>query len=39
MIEHGRQRVGSIKKAFARAAARAAMPEVTPHVLRHTAAT
>lgn len=39
VIEHGRQRVGSIKKAFARTAARAGMPEVTPHVLRHTAAT
>jgi integrase len=39
VIEHSRHRVGSIKKAFARAAARAGMPEVTPHVLRHTAAT
>jgi integrase len=38
VIEYGEQRVKSIKKGFARAAVRAGMPEVTPHVLRHTAA-
>jgi integrase len=39
VIEYDGQRVGSIKKAFARTAERAGMPEVTPHVLRHSAAT
>lgn len=39
VIEFRRRPVGSIKKAFARTAARAGMPDVSPHVLRHTAAT
>jgi integrase len=39
VIEHGRQRVGSIKKAFARSVKRAGLDDVSPHVLRHTAAT
>lgn len=39
VIEYRRQRVGNIKKAIARTVARAGMPEVTAHVLRHTAAT
>lgn len=39
VIEHGRQRVGSIKKAFARTVERAGLADVSPHTLRHTAAT
>jgi integrase len=39
VIEHGRQRVGSIKKAFARSVERAGLVGVSPHVLRHSAAT
>lgn len=38
VVEYGGARVGSIKKAFARACDRASLPDVTPHVLRHTAA-
>lgn len=38
VIEYAGQRVASIKKAFARTARKAGMPDVTPHVLRHTAA-
>lgn len=38
VIEYAGQPVASIKKAFARVAKRANMPEVTPHVLRHSAA-
>lgn len=37
-IEYGGERVGSIKKGFAGAVARAGLADVTPHVLRHTAA-
>lgn len=37
VIEHGRERVGSIKKGFAAAARRAGL-KVTPHMLRHSAA-
>jgi integrase len=39
VIEYNRQRVRSIKKAFARSAVRAKLPGVSPHTLRHTAAT
>jgi integrase len=38
VIEYGGKRVGSIKKAFARAAVRADLAWATPHVLRHSAA-
>lgn len=38
VIEYAGKRVTSIKKAFARTAKKAGMPDVTPHVLRHTAA-
>jgi integrase len=38
VIEYGGKPVGSVKKAFARAAARAGVPWCTPHVLRHSAA-
>ncbi len=39
VIEYGDQRVGRIRKAFMRAVARAGLgKDVTPHVLRHTAA-
>lgn len=38
VIEYGSKRVLSVKRAFARAAARAGVPWCTPHVLRHTAA-
>ncbi len=37
VIEHGRDKVGSIKKGFAEAARRAGL-KVTPHMLRHTSA-
>jgi integrase len=39
VIEYARKPVRSIKKGFQRAAKRAGMPEVTPHVLRHSVAT
>lgn len=39
VIEYAGKRVGSVKKGFARAAARAGLPDVTPHVLRHSVAT
>ena len=39
VIEWAGRRVKSIKTGFNAAAGRAGMPEVTPHVLRHTAAT
>ena len=38
VIEWGGHRVRSIKKGFAAAAARAGLADVTPHILRHTAA-
>lgn len=38
VIEWGGHRVLSIKKGFAAAAKRAGLPDVTPHILRHTAA-
>lgn len=38
VIEYAGKRVASIKKAFQRTARKAGMPDVTPHVLRHTAA-
>lgn len=38
VIEWHGQRVRSIKRAFARAAERASLEDVTPHTLRHTAA-
>lgn len=39
VIEHGGEAVASIKTGFRAAAVRAKLPGVTPHVLRHTAAT
>lgn len=39
VVEFGGRQVASIKKAFYRAAVRAGMPEVGPHVLRHSVAT
>lgn len=39
VIEYAGRSVGSVKKGFALAAARAGLDDVTPHVLRHTAAT
>lgn len=38
VIEFGGDKVGSVKKSFARAVADAGLVGVTPHVLRHTAA-
>lgn len=38
VIEYGGEAVGKLRKAFARAAERAGLPWVTPHVLRHSAA-
>jgi integrase len=38
VIEYGDRRVGSVKKGFAAAARRAGLTDVTPHVIRHTAA-
>jgi integrase len=38
VIEYGGKRVGSIKKAFARAAVRAGVPWASPHTLRHSSA-
>ncbi len=38
VIEYGGGKVGSVKKSFARACERAKLKDVTPHVLRHTAA-
>lgn len=38
VIEYAGRRVGSVKRAFQRAAVRAGVPWCTPHVLRHTAA-
>lgn len=38
VVEFGGEKVGSIKKSFAAAVARAGLHDVTPHVLRHTAA-
>lgn len=38
VIEHGGKQVGSVKKGFAKAAERAGLDDVSPHVLRHTAA-
>lgn len=38
VIEYGGEQVGKIRKAFARAAAKAGLEWVTPHALRHTAA-
>lgn len=39
VIEYAGQPVRSIKKAFRRAAVRAKLPDVSPHVLRHSVAT
>lgn len=39
VVEWAAKQVGSIKRGFARAAADAGLADVTPHVLRHTAAT
>jgi integrase len=39
VIEYAGQPVRSVKKGFHRAAVKAGMPEVTPHVLRHSVAT
>ncbi len=39
VVEHGGQKVGSVKVGFRNAAERAGLVGVTPHVLRHTAAT
>lgn len=39
VIEYAGEPVRSVKKAFHRAAVRAGMPDVTPHVLRHSVAT
>jgi integrase len=39
VVEHGGERVASVKTGTRAAARRAALPGVTPHVLRHTAAT
>lgn len=39
VIEYAGKPVKSIKKAFQRAAVRAGLPDVTPHVLRHSVAT
>jgi integrase len=39
VIEYGGKPVASVKKAFGRATIRAGLEGVTPHVLRHTAAT
>lgn len=38
VVEWGGRKVGSIKKGFAAMAARAGLPHISPHVLRHTAA-
>lgn len=38
VIEHGGCRVLSVRKGFSRACKRAGLADVTPHVLRHTAA-
>jgi integrase len=38
VVEFGGEKVGSVKKSFAKAVARAGLDDVTPHVLRHTAA-
>ncbi len=39
VVEHGGKAVASVKTGFRNAASRAGLPGVTPHVLRHTAAT
>jgi integrase len=39
VIEHGGRPIGSIRKGFEMAVARAGLKDVTPHVLRRTAAT
>lgn len=39
VIEYGQKPVASVRTALRKAAARAKVPGVTPHVLRHTAAT
>lgn len=39
VVEHGGKRVGSVKTGARAAARRARLPGVTPHILRHTAAT
>lgn len=39
VISWGRRQVKTVKRAFAAACARAALEDVTPHTLRHTAAT
>jgi integrase len=38
VIEYGGKQVGTIIKGFTRTAKKAGLPDVTPHVLRHTAA-
>jgi len=39
VVSRGRRRIRTVKRAFAAACARARLEDVTPHVLRHTAAT
>lgn len=39
VVEYGGHKVGSIKRGFASACERAKLEDVTPHTLRHTAAT
>jgi integrase len=39
VIHENGKRIGDIKKGFAAACARALLEEVSPHTLRHTAAT
>lgn len=39
VVEHGSRQVGSVKTGTNAAAVRARLPGVTPHILRHTAAT
>ena len=39
VIHENGKRIGDIKKGFAAACARARLEEVSPHTLRHTAAT
>lgn len=38
VVEYAGRKVGSIKRAFAKAAERSGFPDISPHVLRHSAA-